>query len=127
MTMDGLADMFSALQGLLFEQVLQPVMFAIGLGHLLPDGFNATGWLLVGLLQLGVMVAVIGPLQRWRPVEPVTDRATVRTDVLYTLIHRLGLFRVALFFAVDPLLNALFGQWRVAGWPPGTSMPCGRE
>ena len=130
--MDGLADIFSNLQGLLFEQVLQPVMFAIGLGHLLPDGFNATGWLLVGLLQLLVMVAVIGPLQRWRPVEPITDRATVRTDVLYTLIHRLGLFRVALFFAVDPLLNALFGQWRVAGlatwhldalWPGVTDLP----
>ena len=43
--MDNLADMFSALQGLLFEQVLQPVMFATGLGHLLPDGFNAMGWL----------------------------------------------------------------------------------
>ena len=58
MTMDNLADMFSALQGLLFEQVLQPVMFATGLGHLLPDGFNAMGWLLVGLLQLLVMVTV---------------------------------------------------------------------
>ena len=45
--MDNLADMFSALQGLLFEQVLQPVMFATGLGHLLPDGFNAMGCLLV--------------------------------------------------------------------------------
>ena len=28
--MDALVDIFSALQGLLFEQVLQPVMFAIG-------------------------------------------------------------------------------------------------
>lgn len=41
---------------------------------------------------------VIGPLQKWRPVELVVDRAAVRVDVLYTLIHRLGLFRVAMFF-----------------------------
>jgi sterol desaturase/sphingolipid hydroxylase (fatty acid hydroxylase superfamily) len=40
----------------------------------------------------------------------------VRVDVLYTLIHRLGLFRVVLFFAVDPLWNAAFGHLAVAGF-----------
>jgi sterol desaturase/sphingolipid hydroxylase (fatty acid hydroxylase superfamily) len=70
---------------------------------------------LLGLLQLGVMAALIGPLQRWRPVEPITDRATVRTDILYTLIHRLGLFRLGLFLAVQPLADSFFGALRVAG------------
>ncbi len=60
--------------------------------------YAATGWLLVGLLQLMVMLAVIAPLERWRPVEPLRDRAAVRTDVIYTLVHRLGLVRVVLFF-----------------------------
>jgi sterol desaturase/sphingolipid hydroxylase (fatty acid hydroxylase superfamily) len=60
-------------------------------------------------------VAVIGPLQRWRPAEPVTDRAAVRIDIGYTLIHRLGLFRVALFFLTQPLFDALFGTLSVAG------------
>ena len=106
---------FAALQQRLFEAVLQPLMFSMGLGHLLEDGYAATGWLLVGLLQLAVLVAVIGPLQRWRPVEAVTDRAAVRTDILYTLIHRLGLFRVALFFSVEPLLDDAFGHLRVWG------------
>jgi sterol desaturase/sphingolipid hydroxylase (fatty acid hydroxylase superfamily) len=71
---------------------------------------------MVGVLQLGVMLVVIAPLQRWRPVEPVTDRAAIRTDVIYTLIHRLGLFRMALFFSVDPLFDDLLGVLRVAGW-----------
>ncbi len=114
--MEWFAEMFSGLQGLLFEQLLQPVMFAAGLGQLLSDGFDATGWLLVGLLQLLVMVSVIGPLQRWRPVEPLKDRASLRTDVIYTLVHRLGLFRVAVFFALEPLLSELFGLARVAGF-----------
>jgi sterol desaturase/sphingolipid hydroxylase (fatty acid hydroxylase superfamily) len=30
----------------------------------------------------------------------------VRVDIVYTLIHRLGLFRVALFFSIDPLWDA---------------------
>jgi sterol desaturase/sphingolipid hydroxylase (fatty acid hydroxylase superfamily) len=90
-------------------------MFAVGLGNLLVDGYAATGWLLVGLLQLAVLVAVIGPMQRWRPVDPVTDRATVRVDMIYTVIHRLGLFRLVLFFTLDNWSDTLFGALRVAG------------
>jgi sterol desaturase/sphingolipid hydroxylase (fatty acid hydroxylase superfamily) len=71
----------------------------------------------VGLLQIAVMVAVIVPLQRWRPVEPVVDRQAIRVDILYTLIHRLGLFRLALFFTTEPLWNSLMGQLHVWGLP----------
>ena len=116
MMMDSLIDWFGQAQTSLFESVVQPVMFHAGLGNFLEDGFNGTGWLLVGLIQLVVMVAVFGPLQRLWPAEPVTDRAAVRTDILYTLLHRLGLVRVALFFMVDPLFDELFGHLRVAGW-----------
>ena len=113
--MDFFVNAFSSTQEWLFESVLQPVMFSTGLGNLLVDGYAATGWLLVGLIELLILVAVIGPLQHWRPVEVVTDRAAVRTDVLYTVIHRLGLFRLVLFFSLDTLLDDLFGTLRVAG------------
>jgi sterol desaturase/sphingolipid hydroxylase (fatty acid hydroxylase superfamily) len=58
---------------------------------------------------------VIGSLQRWRPVESVTDKSAVRTDVIYTLIHRLGLFRLVLFFTLTPWIDTLFGYWRIVG------------
>jgi sterol desaturase/sphingolipid hydroxylase (fatty acid hydroxylase superfamily) len=110
-----IADGYERLQQGLFEGLVQPLLFRLGFGNLLEDGYAATGWLLVGLLQLLVLVLVIGPLQRWRPVEPVTDRAAIRTDILYTLLHRLGVFRVLLFFTVEPLLDGFFGSLRVAG------------
>jgi sterol desaturase/sphingolipid hydroxylase (fatty acid hydroxylase superfamily) len=113
--MDLLEQIFSDAQQWLFEAAVAPLMFASGLGNLLEDGYRATGWLLVGLLQLSIMLAVFVPLQRWRPVEPLTDRAAVRTDIVYTLVHRLGLFRVALFFAVEPLFDAVFGFLRGHG------------
>jgi sterol desaturase/sphingolipid hydroxylase (fatty acid hydroxylase superfamily) len=113
---DGFVNVFDMAQQGLFERVVQPLLFALGLGSFIEDGYVATGWLLVGLVQLAVMVAVIAPLQRWRPVEPVRDRAAVRVDIVYTLIARLGLVRVALFFAVEPLFDALFGALRVSGW-----------
>ncbi|UJB67237.1 sterol desaturase family protein [Acidovorax sp. YS12] len=130
--MEWLSSLFDDAQQRLFESVVQPVLFGLGWGNLLEDGYVATGWLLVGLLQLAVMVAVIAPLQRWRPVEPVTDRQAIRTDILYTLVHRLGLFRVALFFAFGPLWDGLFGLLRVQGlttfhldalWPGVTDIP----
>lgn len=113
----GLVDAFGRAQQALFEGVVQPVLFGAGLGNLLEDGFVATGWLMVGVLQIVLMLTVLRALERRRPVEPVTDRAAVRTDIVYTLVHRLGLFRVVLFFAVDPLWNLLVGKLRVAGLP----------
>jgi len=114
--MDWLLDLFARAQQWLFEGLVQPLLFAAGQGNLLEDAFDATGWLLVGLLQIAVIVVVIVPLQRWRPVEPLRDRHAVRIDVIYTLIHRLGLFRVGAFFAVEPLMAGLFGHAAVYGY-----------
>ena len=110
-----MTELFDIAQQWLFEQAVQPLLFAAGLGQLLEDGFGATGWLLVGVMQIAVMLTVFAALERWKPVEPVTNRAAVRVDVIYTLVHRLGLFRVALFFLLDPLWAGLAGELRMAG------------
>lgn len=115
--MDWLVQMFGQAQQSLFEGAVQPFLFHFGMANLLEDGYAATGWLLVGLVQIAIMVGVIVPLQRWRPVEPVVDRQAIRVDILYTLIHRLGLFRLGLFFTVDPLWDALMGKLHVWGMP----------
>ncbi len=114
--LNRIGDAFGAAHQALFEAVVQPVLFGLGQANLLEDGFGATGWLLVGLVQLTIIVIVFGTLQRLRPVEPITDQRAVRVDILYTLIHRLGLFRLALFFTIDPLWDLLFGQLSLAGW-----------
>jgi sterol desaturase/sphingolipid hydroxylase (fatty acid hydroxylase superfamily) len=113
---DWLGHLFSVVQQWLFEATVQPAMFALGMGNLLEDGYEATAWFMVGLIQILILLAVIGPLQRWRPVEPVLDRATIRTDILYTLVHRLGLFRIALFFTLEPWFDEAFGALRTAGY-----------
>jgi len=114
--MEVLTDLFSQAQSALFESLVQPLVFSLGLGHGLELAFEATGWLLVGLLQLALMLLVIHPLELWRPAEPLRDARAVRSDVFYTLFHRLGVFRLMLFFTLDPLTDAWFGQWRAAGW-----------
>ena len=116
--LNEVVDAFGLAQQALFEQLVQPLMFALGLGNLLEDGYRGTGWLLVGLLQIVFLVTVVGGLQRWRPVEPVTDRRAVRVDVLYTLLHRLGLFRLLMFFTLEPLVWELLGELRLWGVRP---------
>jgi len=113
--MDSWINPFATAQQWLYESAVQSLVFAMGWGNLLTDAYEATGWLLAGLLQIVVILVVIGSLQRWRPVEPVTDKSAVRTDVIYTLIHRLGLFRLVLFFTLTPWIDTLFGYWRIAG------------
>ena len=46
------------------------------------------------------------------------NKAAVRVDVLYTLIHRLGVFRVAVFFLLIPLMDSMFGALRLIGFSP---------
>ncbi len=108
-------DAFAQGQQWIFEELFRPLLMALGQAGFVEDGYEAAGWFLAGCIQLVALVAVIGPLERWRPVEPVTDRTTVRTDILYTLIHRLGLFRVALFFSIEPLMDQGLGVLRAHG------------
>jgi len=114
---DWIANAFDAAQLWLYESFVQPLVFGLGFGNLLEDAFDATRWLLLGVVQIAVIVLGIRLLERRWPVEPVSDHAAVRTDVFYTLIHRLGLVRLALFFSVEPLWDTIAGQLRLAGMP----------
>jgi sterol desaturase/sphingolipid hydroxylase (fatty acid hydroxylase superfamily) len=118
--MDRLIETFdtamSAAQQVLFEELLQPVLFRFGLMRLQERAFDALEWVLIGVLEVVMLAVVLGLLERWRPVEPVIDRRAVRTDMLYTLLHRLGIFPLLAFALVTPAADALEGSLRLAGW-----------
>ena len=108
-----MTEWFGALQQWLFENLVQPIAFATGLGNVLDMAYDGTGWVLVGLLQIAVMLLLFRPLEKAIPVIQVTDIKAVRVDIFYTLIHRLGLFRLLMFFSVDPLIVLLVIEFRV--------------
>jgi sterol desaturase/sphingolipid hydroxylase (fatty acid hydroxylase superfamily) len=114
---DALIGGFATAQQALFEAVVQPITFALGFGAFVEQAFDATAWLLIGLIQIAIIALVFVPLQRRYPVEPIVNRATVRTDMFYTALHRLGLFRLALFFTLTPLADDAFGWLRAQGMP----------
>ncbi|HTT38226.1 MAG TPA: sterol desaturase family protein [Burkholderiales bacterium] len=110
-------------QDRLFTVVVEPALQAFGLASYIEDAYGATLWFMAGAVQMVVLVAVLMPLERVRPFEaadgaPGTKRErwhAVRVDIVYTLIDRLGVLRLALFVAVDPLWNAVFGRMAVSG------------
>ena len=115
--MDSLTDLFALAQEWLYETMVQPLAVWLGLSNILEVAYEGTGWLLVGVLQIALMLVLIAPLQRLWPVAPVRDCAAVRVDVLYTLVHRLGLFKLAMFFTFDTLFEQGLGELRSKGLP----------
>jgi sterol desaturase/sphingolipid hydroxylase (fatty acid hydroxylase superfamily) len=114
---DELVELFALAQQGLFEQVVEPLAVRAGLANLLEVAYDGTGWLLVGVLQIVLMLALIAPLERRWPAAQVRDHAAVRVDVLYTLIHRLGLFHLAMYFSFDALFEQGLGWLRARGLP----------
>jgi sterol desaturase/sphingolipid hydroxylase (fatty acid hydroxylase superfamily) len=108
-------DLYTNAQSFVYEVILQPLAFKLSFGGLMEDGFEASGWLVAGFFQLIVILTLLVPLEFLKPVEPIKDKGAVNVDIIYTLIHRLGLFRLFFFFTVEPFYDDLFGTLHSLG------------
>lgn len=115
--MDLVLNQWSQLQDWLFETWVLPVTFGLGYGNLLEVAYAGTGMFMVGVLEVLIMLVLIAPLQHWRPVEAVTDKPAIRVDVIYTLIHKLGLFNLFMYFTFGNWLEQGIGYLRGLGMP----------
>lgn len=95
--MDTLAQAFAAVQGWLFEAAVQPLMFHLDLMAFVEEAYDAVGTVLIGAIEIGVLCAVLKPLEAWRPIEQWQERKAVRADVIYTWLHRLGVLPLVIF------------------------------
>jgi len=130
--LEALQDAIAAAQGWAYEQLVQPLLFALGLIHYGDVAYDALEWVVIGVLEVATMALVLPLLERRWAVEPVTDRRAVRVDVLYTLLHRFGAFPLIAFALLTPLFDLLEAQLRLAGlsrpnvdqlWPGVTDLP----
>ncbi|WP_194724128.1 sterol desaturase family protein [Noviherbaspirillum malthae] len=127
-----LVEWFSEVHGWLFQTVVHPLLYALSLGDITEEAFDGTEWFLIGLLELALLFIVLRPLESWIPVKKNLDPAARRIDFLYTCIHRLGAFTLAVFFVLDPIFDAIAGHLRLYGvvhfnletlWPGVTDIP----
>ncbi|WP_373990838.1 sterol desaturase family protein [Duganella sp. BuS-21] len=115
---DTLSDWLGLAQACLFETVVQPLVFRFGFGEFIEDAFEGTEWLLIGALELALLFLVLRPLESMIPAQAMSDRRARWNDFLYTVLHRIGLFPVLVFFTLDPLLDSVAGALRFDGFQP---------
>ena len=98
-----LTDLFISTQGWLFDRLVQPVLFALGLAGYVEMGFEGIEFVLMGVLELGIAYTILRPLEAFWPAEQWSGRKAVRVDVMYTLLNRLGIIPVVVFALLAPL------------------------
>ncbi|MDR7050646.1 sterol desaturase/sphingolipid hydroxylase (fatty acid hydroxylase superfamily) [Duganella sp. 3397] len=116
--MQTISDWFGAAQGWLFETVIQPLVFQLGFGEYIEEAFEGTEWLMIGVLELFLLFLVLRPMEALIPVHKFTDPRARWNDFIYTVLHRIGLFSVLIFFTLDPLLDSLAGVLRFESFQP---------
>ncbi|GJJ00640.1 hypothetical protein RugamoR64_11780 [Duganella rhizosphaerae] len=112
------SDWLGVAQGWLFETVIQPLVFQLGFGEFIEEAFEGTEWLLIGVLELTLLFLVLRPLEAMIPVHKFTDPHARRTDFIYTVLHRIGLFSVLIFFTLDPMMDSVAAMLRFESFQP---------
>jgi sterol desaturase/sphingolipid hydroxylase (fatty acid hydroxylase superfamily) len=105
-------------QGWLFESLVEPLLYHAGMGEFIEDAFEGVEWFLTGVFELAALYLVLRPLEALVPAQKLGNKYARWNDFIYTAIHRLGLFSVAVFFTLDPLLDQLAGALRLEGVHP---------
>ncbi len=111
-------DPFADAAGWLHANLVVPALYEIGATEWEETAFTWTLLALYGIAQMAVAFAICTPFEHWRPVERWGDRRVVVTDIIYTLIARIGilpLFGFVLFQQIQVWIN---GSLTDIGWVP---------
>jgi len=126
-------DLYASLQEWMMQQVVLPILYMVGGMGYADDSIVALDWFLLGLIQLAIITFILRPLEMKDVSLGSKDfRKYVLVDIFYTLIHRLGVFKLVLFLLFSPIFFAIesnLHDWRFmrlnveAWWPGVTSIP----
>lgn len=106
---DWLMDVWIDSSGAIYEAAVQPLLYAAGLMAFADRVQEWLDFALLGIVQIVLVYAVCRPLEALRPVEAVTDRKAIWTDVIYTLLARLGLLPLIAFVLLSSAERTLQG------------------
>ncbi len=106
------SQLFAQFHAHVFESTVLPLIHAAGLSGYAEQAFDATELFLIGAIEVTLLALILGALEHWRPVE-LQDEEAKRVDVLYTLLTRLGIVPLLLFFLLMPLVDGVDGWLRM--------------
>jgi sterol desaturase/sphingolipid hydroxylase (fatty acid hydroxylase superfamily) len=114
--LDSVVRLYDSFTSWLFQIGVQPALYALGFMEWEEDAFAWMDFFVFGLVQVLVVYAVCRPLEAWRPVERWDDRRVVTTDIVYTLLARLGLLPLIAFVLLAQLQAKFEGWITDLGW-----------
>src|SRR3954470_7601545 len=117
---DEVLSTIEQLQGALFQGAVEPALYHLGLIDWSEDLYDGIGFAMFGAVEIALAFLLFRGLELWRPVERWGERRAVRTDVVYTLVHRLGVVPVIIFLLLTPIGVSIDGDLRVEGYIPPT-------
>ncbi len=117
---DALTRLIDQFQGALFQGAAEPALYQFGLMDWSEEVFDGLGFALFGAIEITLAFMLFRPLEWWRPVERWTERRAVWTDVVYTLLHRIGVVPALIFLLLTPLGAMIDGYLRYKGYIPPT-------
>ena len=110
-----IVSLFTYVQAWVFETCVLPLLRLAGQTAFSAEAFDGTELFLLGLIEMGLLYCLLRPLEKWRPAEQFESQQDRRTDVVYTVLHRLGGFALLSFAILTPLLDEAESQLRLLG------------
>ncbi len=109
-------DLLDSVAGWLQEHALVPMLWQAGLIEWEEVSQGWAVFAIYGVVQVALTYAICVPLERWRPVERWPDARAVATDIVYTLISRVGVLPLVTFVAFYRIQVDLTGFLTDHGW-----------
>lgn len=115
---DPLEEAWNGSQQFLFETAVQPLLVRLGMAQWLEDAYRGVELVMLGCLHLTVILLLFRPIEARWPAEPWADRRRTRVDIAYTLLNKLGIVPLVIFFSLIPWIDVLDDSIRSFGMVP---------
>jgi sterol desaturase/sphingolipid hydroxylase (fatty acid hydroxylase superfamily) len=116
--METLFQLIAPVQSWLFETVVLPLLFHTGFMSYAEDAYEATGDFTLALVEIGLIYAILRPLEALAPIENWTSRRGVWPDVIYTFLYKTGALSFIFFLLLTVPLGELDYLLREFGYIP---------
>jgi sterol desaturase/sphingolipid hydroxylase (fatty acid hydroxylase superfamily) len=111
-------DLWLSVQTWIFETLVGPVIFKLGLMMWYEPAFNAVEIFMLGILQIAVIAVGMRAIEKKWPLEAATEEGLVGVDRVYTVLNKLGIVPLAIFIVIFPVTNGIEYLFRSMGMAP---------
>jgi len=117
--MRALVDLWVSTQAWLFETLVSPLIYGLGLMEWYEPAFNAVEIVMLGVVQIAIIALGMRALEKRWPLEPEgPDDRLVGVDRIYTVLNKLGVIPLAIFVIAYSVTQEIEYQVRAMGFAP---------